>query len=219
MMEVTLHVDLLWTDLEDFVEHFERELQGASVYMLLGKHAGWILFNDEPYPENPGFKGWELIDGGNYTRISVFIVGSTSKNYFIAEGTKDGPEALRAIVGAARYRRDRLKVVVSETEAWGYRERLLEWLRQRWGEGIELLEETDAPVPPDSKDYKSLIRNAGYAAKTAKERWQAIVPIYAEWRRTEPGRATHKQLAEIMGCGEQHVKRMWKLYKPYDRVE
>lgn len=145
-MEVTLHVDLLWTDLEDFVEHFERELRGANSKTLLGDDAGWRYWDDDPRPINPEFRGWEDFESGNYTTIRVASQGATNKTYWVLGGANGESETLRAITSVTRYRRDRLKLVVYEVEARGYAERLQQWLDDRWEDAVEPNTRSKAPL-------------------------------------------------------------------------
>lgn len=151
-MKATLHVDLEWTDLEDFIEHLESALHGHSAIELLGYNTGLWLWDDEPYPtENPGFRGWELIDRGKYLRIRTFDIGTTGRNYWFLEGRKEGEKIQETLIAAyqvVRFRRGRLKVMVLEKENSDYGERLHEWLRPRWGDAIKELKEEDVPELP-----------------------------------------------------------------------
>jgi hypothetical protein len=48
--------------------------------------------------------------------------------------TIDEAEELRASIWVTRYRRDRLKIVVSDFDGSGYAGRLRKWLIERWGD-------------------------------------------------------------------------------------
>ncbi len=146
----TLHVSLMWTDLADFVEHFEREIRGAKASRILGDDTGWLLWDFERYPDDPNIQG--LIDNKKYTRVTTFHVGTTGKNYWITDGIYGHPLALRAVVQVARFSRRRLKVALHEREGGGHAERLKRWLDDRWGKDVEadeLAKAAELPTPPE----------------------------------------------------------------------
>jgi hypothetical protein len=163
-VQVTLHVDLVWTDLEDFAEHFERAFFVRS--WLLGdefQHAELIWSNapraKHPMPEHP------------YVIIRQFERRTTRE---WDAGYSDGapsPEKALFLLTAMRYRRDRLKLLMHEPNET-YAPRLRKWLHQRWGEdGV-----TDRPVSDAPPMHDPSPRVPGRSADRTKwiATWRAI---------------------------------------------
>jgi DNA-binding CsgD family transcriptional regulator len=124
-LTTSLHVDLVWTDLADFAEHFERALQNQP-QALLGDTEGRRVI------------------------VESSAEGDTHIGYY--GGNEDDPPAFLLV--ANRYRRDRLKIVVFEswtpTEPAMYAPRLRLWIEKRWGkkdDGYFDLDLGDAPEP------------------------------------------------------------------------
>lgn len=172
---VSLHVDLVWTDLEDFSEHieshFKRALEAMQVSTLrgfftsdplLGNVDGYLpMWDDDDieYYESPTPVAASAEDArpGRYLRVTPIRL-RTHANYLVDEWTKDpdqpySPATIRFSLMATRYRRDRLKIVLYErtTQRRGeYAGRLRAWLKQGWGkDGIIERKLVDAPPMPE----------------------------------------------------------------------
>lgn len=208
---VSLHVDLVWTDLEDFSEHieshFKRALEAMQVSTLrgfythdplLGNVDGYLpMWDDDDieYYESPTPVAASAEDArpGRYLRVTPIRL-RTHANYLVDEWTKDpdqpySPATIRFSLMATRYRRDRLKIVLYERTTQGgrtYAERLLGWLKERWGEdGVKDLTESAPPItampmrgklgrPRDPWNRKAIDRLlAGDDPEQVRKEWRA----------------------------------------------
>lgn len=158
-LTVTLHVDLVWTDLNDFREHFESELgrPDASIYRYWGATHwlfGWapyrvaLVWKGEIYEP---FPGWQLrsTEVKDYVHMFLDMRGTVGVTYSILSGLLDGETKAPSLcyINAVRYRRDRLRIVVSEDgETPAYGARIHKWLAGRWGkDGIKESQSESVP--------------------------------------------------------------------------
>ncbi len=159
----TLHVDLLWTDLEDFIEHFERAMGWpkpgrwgylSGHHLLLGDIAARVHYRllRDGEPAEPVSGPLKDLDSGHYLRLVTAMQERTEARYEMRAGDAKR-EILLFHLWTARYRRDRLKVTLGEYVASDnpvYKPLFLSWITARWGEdGVEVREPEDAPPVPE----------------------------------------------------------------------
>lgn len=146
-MKITLYVDLVWTDLEDFIEHFAGDLAtGLSMGTpkLLGGDGRmtWIQYDALRRPGS--MPVWDIRPKRH---------GNTGFEWWAFWNDGDGDETAW-YVRVWRYRQDRLALALWETDPErGQADRLREWLVRRWGEdGLIERPIENTPAPPIAPD-------------------------------------------------------------------
>lgn len=150
-----LHIDLLQTDLADFLEHFEHDL-GWRANQVLGIPGKPWLWDDRALDR--------VADDAQYTLILSNDIGAISREYSIYKKLRGGEEEYQAQLRVVRYRRDRLRLTlfIAQGEGREYAKHFRRWLEQRWGKGgregdagigyIDLNMDDVEPIPRDKRD-------------------------------------------------------------------
>lgn len=232
---VALHIDLVWTDLDDFVEHFTREICDRNTELLDASYRDyWLLWGwggvpsdpDDPFDDPARARNYELTDSSSFVQVTSTVLGSTQVAYWVMHGSAQDDE--KTITGmdfslsAKRFRRDRLRITLwSAGNTYGPRFR--NWLIKNWGkDGIierKLVDAPDAPprpAPPLVIETVDALRDAVYAIPSgvAKSEWWAeVAKLYDAHKRTKP-KYTYGRLAELLGMEEKNVGRMVRKYRP-----
>lgn len=144
-MAVTLHIDLKWTDLEDFIEHFESFVQSSDLQQRVRAPIGTIILSPPRIRGDQSPLDIERPKEGPYTLILRFTQ-RTSFHWALFWGTPKG-EDFWAVVFATRYRRDRLRIQVTDLRDWGFTEPLKEWIYEHWDDGVIPRNSKSVPLP------------------------------------------------------------------------
>lgn len=140
-----LHVELSNTEMEDFVEHFDRDagelLREGSVSVN-----GAIVWDAKPSGARNG-----VIPGTDYTaNILHMIDGKTTHGWLCGWNYKEGSLAGGFFIVAQRFRKNCIKLIaqelLNESVRPVYRSIIVKWLRLRWGNDC-LLEENSNKIP------------------------------------------------------------------------
>jgi len=145
-LTVTLHIELIETDLDDLRDHLERSLW-LPPRELLGNlsQLPTLWGTEQPAPSLQE-------DETRYVRIAPHLLGRTGIVFAILLQDTNSPSKTQEgswWVSAIRYRRDRLRLVVVEETGGKSGARLLEWMIRGWGEDSVIVR-TNESAPPVS---------------------------------------------------------------------
>ena len=216
-LTVTLRVELVETDLDDFRDHLERALWWHP-RTLLGNlsHLPAVWGAEQPAPPlHNGETG--------YMRIISHPLGRTGIIYAILRQDVDVPSETRRgswWVSVIRFRRDRLRLVVVEDKGGTSGRRLLQWLRSKWGDD-SVREHTTAGSPEKQPspivETEDAFRTALYridAEISSQEWWTKVAELYTVYKRANR-KFTYEKLAELLGYSSvKHVGEQIRKHRP-----
>ncbi|MDI9547709.1 MAG: hypothetical protein QM346_08905 [Chloroflexota bacterium] len=183
----TLHVDLVWTDIEDFCEVLERSYAGDPSW-LMGEESQY------EYCEEGVASGGEAVWQTGFPRLSRGGRGRTFADFLAGV----------LYIQVFRFRRDRLKIIVREALPEFYAPRLLSWLRRRWGEDGVIVNSPESA--PNDQEPMPLLPN-----KATPGQWDAWFDWYYRqaWGPI-PNRLEH--MASLNGKTRRTVENMHANY-------